>query len=115
MTRPVIIPVLLAVFASSALAGPAATSREIVVFISSHGFSQRSATISPGDRVRFTVRDHKNHQLWKKMGSASGSVPPSVLEGQGATVTLMPAEPGAYSYVDRLNPTWPEFHLVVRR
>jgi len=113
--RRVIVPMFLAAFASVALAGAAAASQEIVVFISSHGFSQRTSTISPGDRVRFTVRDHKNHQLWKKTGSAAGDVPPNVLEGQGSTVTLMPTEPGTYTYVDRLYPNFPEFHLIVRR
>jgi plastocyanin len=106
---------LLAVFASVALAGTAAaTSREIVVHLSAAGFVPASSTIAVGDRVRFTVRDRKPHQLWKVTGPNSGDVPPDVLENKGSSATLAFTEAGSYTYLDRLNPGRHEFRLLVR-
>src|SRR5947209_8471441 len=83
--------------------------------LSASGFSPGSASVAIGDRVRFTVRDHKAHQIAKTSGPNSGDVAPNVLERQGSSVTLMPGEAGAYTYLDRLNPRRPEFRLAVRR
>ena len=105
---------LLVAFASLSLAPSAAASREAVVYVSAAGFSPKTATIMVGDRVRFTVRDRKSHQLAKTSGPNSGDVAPNVLDGQGFSVTLMPTEPGTYAYVDRLNPRKPGFRLIVR-
>lgn len=114
--RPLVVSTaLLAALGSTAFAGPVAPSHEAVIYLGQLGFSQRSSTIAPSDRIRFTVRDHRNHQVWKKTGSAAGDVPPNILEGQGSSVTLGPVEPGSYVYVDRLNPSTREFHLFVRR
>ena len=66
--RPIAISALLAAFASLALAGPAGASREIVVYLTKGGFSPKSSTITVGDRVRFTVRDHRPHQVAKTSG-----------------------------------------------
>ena len=111
---PIVVSGLLAVFASVALAPSAQATREAVVYLTATGFSPASATIAVGDRVRFTVRDHKAHQLAKTSGPNSGEVAPNVLERQGHSVTLAPVEVGTYSYMDRLNPRKPEFRLTVR-
>jgi plastocyanin len=111
--RRVVIPTLLALATSFVSAGPAAASHELVVYLSATGFAPQSRTVALGDRIRFTVRDDKNHQLWKRVGSSSGDVPPNVLEGRGSSVTLAPSEAGAYAYTDRLNPRTPEFRLQV--
>jgi plastocyanin len=111
---PIAAAALLVAFASVALASSALATREAVVYLTAAGFSPRTTTIAVGDRVRFTVRDHKAHQLAMTSGPNSGSVAPNVLEGQGNSVTLAPYEVGAYSYVDRLNPSKPEFRLTVR-
>jgi plastocyanin len=105
---------LFAVAASLALASSAAASREVVVYLTPGGFAPGTSTVSTGDRVRFTVRDRKAHQIAKTSGPNSGDVAPNVLEGQGSSVTLMPDEVGSYTYVDRLNARRPEFRLVVR-
>ena len=106
----VLVCVLLAAAAPSAQA-----SHEAVVYLTTAGFSPGSVSIAVGDRVRFTVRDHKAHQLAKTSGPNSGAVAPNVLEGQGHSVTLAPDEAGSYTYVDRLNPRKPEFRLSLRR
>jgi plastocyanin len=111
--RPVFIVALLAFVASAGLADESAPSRAVVISVSMAGFSPRSATIVAGMRVRFTVRDHKNHQLRMKLGAPSGVVPPTVLHGQGASVTVMPTSLGSYVYVDSLNSARPEFSLIV--
>lgn len=110
----VVLSALLLAFASVSLAASAAASREAVVYLTASGFSPRSVTLAVGDRVRFTVRDHKAHQVAKTSGPNSGDVAPNVLEGQGNSVTLTPEEAGTYIYVDRLNPRRPEFRLAVR-
>ena len=111
---PMVVSALLAILASVALAPSAQATREHVVYLTAAGFSPVSAAIAVGDRVRFTVRDHKAHQVAKTSGPNSGEVPPTVLEGQGYSVTLAPTEAGSYTYVDRLNPAKPEFRLSVR-
>jgi len=111
---PIVASALLAAFVGGSVVPAALASREVVVHFTKSGFSPRSSTIVVGDRVRFTVRDHKNHQLWKKTGSQAGDVPPNILEGQGGSVTLAPTEPGTYEYVDRLSPKNPSFKLTVR-
>jgi plastocyanin len=111
---PIVVSALLAAFASVALAPSALATREAVVYLTAAGFAPASATIAVGDRVRFTVRDHKAHQLAKTSGPDSGAVAPNVLEGQGNSVTLAPIEVGTYTYADRLNPRKPEFRLTVR-
>jgi plastocyanin len=111
---PIVASALLVAFASLSLAPSATASREAVVYLSAAGFTPASVTIAVGDRLRFTVRDRKSHQLAKTSGPNSGDVAPNVLEGQGLSVTLMPEEPGTYTYVDRLNPGKPAFRLIVR-
>jgi len=111
---PVIAAALLAAFASVALAGPGTASQEIVVHLSEKGFVPVSSTIVAGDRVRFTVRDRKPHQLWKISGPNSGDVSPNVLENKGSSTTMQFDEPGTYTYLDRLNPGRHEYHLTVR-
>jgi plastocyanin len=111
---PIVVSALCFAFASVALVPGASASREAVVYITSAGFSPSSLTLPAGDRVRLTVRDHKSHQIAKTSGPNSGDVAPDVLNGQGYSVTLMPSEPGTYTYIDRLNPKRPEFRLVVR-
>jgi plastocyanin len=110
----IVAPALLAAFVAGAFVPAALASREAVVYLTASGFAPRSVTIHIGDRVRFTVRDHKPHQLAKTAGPDSGEVAPNVLEAQGASVTLAPNDDGVYVYVDRLNPRKPEFHLTVR-
>jgi plastocyanin len=110
----IIASALLIACASVSLASSAAASREAVVYLTKAGFSPRSATIDVGDRVRFTVRDHKAHQLAKTSGPNAGAIAPDVLESQGNSVTLTPDEVGTYTYVDRLNPRTPDFRLTVR-
>src|SRR6202035_4545702 len=104
----------LTAFASVTLASSALATREAVVYLTAGGFAPQNLTIVVGDRVRFTVRDHKAHQLALISGPNSGSVAPNVLEGQGYSVTLLPDEAGTYTYADRLNPGKPEFRLTVR-
>ncbi len=111
---PIIASALLAVFASVSLAAVAAASQEIVVHLSAKGFVPVASTIAVGDRVRFTVRDHKPHQLWKVSGPTSGDTPVGVLESKGSSTTMEFTEPGAYTYRDRLNPVRPEYRLTVR-
>jgi len=110
---PIVASAALAAFASITLASSALATREAVVYLTAGGFSPRATTIAIGDRVRFTVRDHKAHQLAQTSGPNSGTVAPNVLEGQGNSVTLAPDEVGTYSYVDRLNASRPEFKLTV--
>ncbi len=112
--RPIIISATLAVFATAALAGPAGASREIVVHLTKAGFTPASSTIALGDRVRFTVRDHKPHQVAKTSGPNSGDIPPNVLEGQGSSITLFPDESGTYTYIDRLNAGKVSYRVTVR-
>jgi plastocyanin len=111
---PIVAATLMLAFAGAALAPSASATREAVVYLTAAGFSPMSTTIAVGDRVRFTVRDHKAHQIAKTSGPNAGEVPPTVLEGQGHSVTLAPGEAGAYTYVDRLNPRKTEFRLNVR-
>ncbi len=111
---PIIVSALLAVFASVQLAGPAAASQEIVVHLSAKGFVPGASIIVVGDRVRFTVRDRKPHQLWKVSGPNSGDVAPNVLENKGSSTTMEFTEPGTYTYLDRLNPGRHEYKLTVR-
>jgi plastocyanin len=106
---------LLLAAASFAQPPSALASHEAVVYLTASGFSPGSLALGRGDRVRFTVRDHKPHQIAKTSGPNSGDVAPNVLEGQGNSITLMPTEPGTYTYVDRLNPRKPEFHVTMRR
>jgi plastocyanin len=106
---------LLVASASLSLAPSALASREDVVYLTAAGFAPASITMSVGDRIRFTVRDHKVHQIGKTSGPSSGDVAPNVLSVQGDSVTLMPDQPGTYMYVDRLNPNKPELRLTVRR
>jgi plastocyanin len=106
---------LLLAAASFAQPPSALASHEAVVYLTASGFSPGSLALGRGDRVRFTVRDHKPHQIAKTSGPNSGDVAPNVLEGQGNSVTLMPTEPGTYTYVDRLNPRKPEFRVTMRR
>jgi plastocyanin len=113
--RPVIVSAFCAAFASLMLAAPSGASKEIVVYLTKTGFSPPSSSIAVGDRIRFTVRDHKPHQVAKTSGPNSGAVPPSVLEGQGSSITLFPDEPGTYSYIDRLNAGRIQYRLTVRR
>jgi plastocyanin len=111
----ILVSALVFAVAVVAAAPGASASREAVVYLTPAGFSPGSASIAAGDRVRFTVRDHKAHQLAKTGGPNSGDVAPNVLEGQGRSITLAPVEPGVYTYVDRLNPAKPEFRLTLRR
>jgi plastocyanin len=84
------------------------------VYLTGDGFSPAFSTVAVGDRVRFTVRDKKPHQVAKTSGPNAGDVPPTVLEGKGHSVTLSPEEAGAYRYVDRLNARRAEYRLTVR-
>ncbi|HYW55061.1 MAG TPA: hypothetical protein VE826_13900 [Dongiaceae bacterium] len=111
---PIIASALLAVSASVSLAVIAAASQEIVVHLSEKGFVPVASAIVVGDRVRFTVRDHKPHQLWKVSGPASGDAPVDVLGNKGSSTTMAFTEAGTYTYRDRLNPARPEYHLTVR-
>ncbi len=111
---PVIISALLAAFASAALGGTSTASQEIVVHLSAKGFVPGASTIVVGDRVRFTVRDRKPHQLWKVTGPNSGDVAPNVLENKGSSTTMEFDQPGTYTYLDRLNPSRHEYRLTVR-
>ena len=106
--------VILLVLGLEAAAISAPASREVVVYLTTAGFSPAATTIALGDRVRFTVRDRKPHQLRKTTGPTSGELPTDVLENQGASVTLMPEDAGTYSYIDQLNNRKPAFRLVVR-
>jgi plastocyanin len=99
----------------AAAAPRAEASHEAVVYLTAAGFTPGAVALSVGDRVRFTVRDHKAHQLAKTSGPGSGDVAPNVLEGQGHSITLAPTEPGTYTYIDRLNPRKVEFRLSLRR
>ncbi len=108
---PIIVSALLAVVASVSLA---VASQEIVVHVGAKGFVPIASTITVGDRVRFTVRDRKPHQLWKATGPNSGDAPRIVLENQGSSTTMEFTEPGTYTYLDRLYPHRPEFRLTVR-
>ena len=105
---------LLSAAAGAAFGQTAFASQETVVYLSASGFSSPSSAIAVGDRVRFTVRDRKPHQIAKTSSPNSGDVPPTVLEKRGDSVTLSPDEPGAYVYVDRLNPARPSYRLTVR-
>ena len=112
-------PIVIAAFvaaSTTSLALAAPTSREIVVHVTAAGFTPASSTIAYGDRVRFTVRDHKPHQIAKSSGSDSGELSPNVLEGKGSSITLMVNEVGSYTYIDRLNVKSknPQFRLTVR-
>jgi plastocyanin len=109
-----VISALLVASASISLAPSALASREDVVYLTAAGFAPGSITMNVGDRLRFTVRDHKSHQIAKTSGPNSGDVAPNVLSGQGDSITLMAAEAGTYLYVDRLNPRKPELRLTVR-
>jgi len=109
-----VVSALLVASASLSLAPSALASREDVVYLTAAGFSPAWITMNVGDRVRFTVRDHKVHQIAKTSGPTSGDVAPTVLSAQGDSVTLMPDEPGTYRYVDRLNPHKAELRLTVR-
>jgi plastocyanin len=111
---PIIASALLAVYAGASLAVIAAASQEIVVHLSEKGFVPVTSTIAVGDRVRFTVRDHKPHQLWKVSGPNSGETPVDVLENKGSSTTMAFTEPGTYTYLDRLNPGRHEYRLTVR-
>lgn len=111
----IVASVLLLALASVPLSPSALASHEAVVYLTTSGFSPGSLTIASGDRIRFTVRDRKAHQIAKTSGPSSGDVAPNVLEGQGSSVTLMPAEPGTYVYIDRLNPNRPQFRVTMRR
>ena len=111
---PIVISALAVTVAGLALASSAAASQEVVVYLTSAGFSPGSSVVAVGDRVRFTVRDKKPHQVAKTSGPNAGDVPPNVLEGKGNSVTLMPEEAGRYSYVDRLNAHRAEYRLTVR-
>ncbi|HEY0396645.1 MAG TPA: cupredoxin domain-containing protein [Candidatus Elarobacter sp.] len=106
---------VLAIVLLAAAPPSARAPHEAVVYLTPGGFSPGTISVAMGDRVRFTVRDHKAHQLAKTSGPNSGDVAPNVLEGQGHSVTLAPGEPGTYTYVDRLNPRKPEFRLTLRR
>jgi plastocyanin len=110
---PIVIAALVAASTSLALAAP--TGREVVVHLTAAGFTPPSSTIAYGDRVRFTVRDHKPHQIAKTSGPDSGELSPNVLEGKGSSITLMENEVGSYTYVDRLNAKKEPFRLTVRR
>jgi plastocyanin len=112
---PILVSALLVAGAGLLPASSATASREIVVYLTATGFSPRASTTGAGDRVRITVRDGKPHQVAKISGPSSGDVAPNVLEGKGSSVTLMPQEPGSYTYVDRLSTSRPEYRLVVRR
>lgn len=109
-----VVSALLVASASLSLAPSALASREDVVYLTAAGFSPGWVTITIGDRLRFTVRDHKSHQIAKTSGPNSGDVAPNVLSGQGDSLTLTPDEAGTYLYVDRLNPAKPELRLIVR-
>jgi plastocyanin len=109
-----VVSALLVASASLSLAPSALASSEDVVYLTATGFTPARITMTVGDRVRFTVRDHKSHQIAKTSGPNSGDVAPNVLSGQGDSVTLMPDEPGTYMYVDRLNPRRPELRVTVR-
>ena len=111
---PIIASALLAAIASVSFAVIAAASQEIVVHLSAKGFVPVASTIAVGDRVRFTVRDHKPHQLWKVRGPTSGDAPVDVLENKGSSTTMAFTETGTYTYLDRLNPTKHEYRLTVR-
>lgn len=110
---PLVLSALLIMAAGLPIAQSADASREAVVYLTRSGFSPPTLSIGLGDRVRFTVRDRKPHQLAKTSGPASGDVPPGVLESQGSSVTLEPGEMGAYVYVDRLNPSRAPFRLTL--
>jgi plastocyanin len=112
--RPIIVSAFLGAAACLALGGPAGASREIVVYLTKAGFSPSSSSVSVGDRIRFTVRDHKPHQVAKTSGPVSGEVKPMVLEGQGSSLTLFPDEAGTYTYIDRLNAGRTEYRVIVR-
>ena len=112
LVPPIVIAAFVAASASVALAAPA--SREVVVHLTLSGFVPTAQTIAYGDRLRFTVRDHKPHQIAKASGPDSGALAPNVLEGKGASITLMQNEVGSYTYVDRLNAKSPPFRLTVR-
>ena len=109
-----VVSALLVASASLSLAPSALASREDVVYLTAAGFAPGAVTMDVGDRIRFTVRDHKVHQIAKTSGPNSGDVQPNVLSRQGDSVTLMPDEPGTYMYVDRLNAAKPELRLTVR-
>lgn len=109
-----VVSALLVASASLSLTPNALASREDVVYLTAAGFAPAWINMSVGDRVRFTVRDHKVHQIAKTSGPNSGDVAPNVLSRQGDSVTLMPDEPGTYMYVDRLNPHKPELRVTVR-
>ena len=110
---PIVIAAFVAASTSLALAAP--TGREVVVHLTASGFLPTSSTIAYGDRVRFTVRDHKPHQIAKTSGPDSGELAPNVLEGKGSSITLMQNEVGSYTYIDRLNLKNPQYRLTVRR
>jgi plastocyanin len=111
---PILASALLAVFASVSLAVIASASQEIVVHLSAKGFVPVTSTVVVGDRVRFTVRDRKPHQLWKVSGPTSGDAPVDVLENKGSSTTMTFTEAGTYTYLDRLNPGRHEYRLTVR-
>lgn len=111
---PIVLSALAISCAGLALASSAVASQEVVVYLTAAGFSPASSVLAVGDRVRFTVRDKKPHQVAKTSGPNAGDVPPTVLESKGHSLTLMPQEAGRYSYVDRLNANRAEYRLTVR-
>ena len=112
--RPIAISAFLGALAGMTAAIPAAASHEVVVYLTKTGFSPASSAVTVGDRVRFTVRDHKPHQVAKTSGPEAGAIAPNVLESQGSSITLLPSEPGTYTYIDRLNAKRIEYRIVVR-
>jgi plastocyanin len=109
---PIVIAAVLAVSAGAALAAP--STREVVVYLTATGFSPSQSTLALGDRVRFTVRDRKPHQIAKTSGPDSGELSPNVLEGKGSSITLLENGVGSYTYIDRLNPRRGEYRLTIR-
>jgi plastocyanin len=110
----IVVSAVVLLLAGQALPPSASASHEAVVYLTASGFSPGALTIAGGDRIRFTVRDHRAHQIGKMSGPNSGDIPPTVLEGQGSSVTIAPSEPGSYRYVDRLNPQKPELLVTLR-
>ena len=109
-----VVSALVVASASLSIVPRASASRDHVVNLTAAGFTPPWITMNVGDRVLFTVRDNRVHQIAKSRGPSSGDVAANVLSGQGDSVTLRPDEPGTYTYLDCMNEHMPGLRLTVR-
>jgi plastocyanin len=94
-----IVAAAVAVLAAAPHAAAATGQETAQVRITSTGFSPSTATIRAGDRVRWTNRDTRNHQVVSDTGAFAS---PILRPGQSYTFTFRAA--GTYRYRDALYP-----------